>query len=69
MGKLLTNIKVHRARLNMTQKDLADSVDVRRETIVHLEQGRYMPSLELAYRIARVFGVTIEDIFEFEDDL
>jgi len=69
MGKLLTNIKVHRARLNMTQKDLADSVDVRRETIVHLEQGRYMPSLELAYRIARVFGVTIEDLFEFEDDL
>lgn len=68
MGKLLTNIKVHRARLNMTQKDLADSVDVRRETIVHLEQGRYMPSLELAYRIARVFGVVIEDLFEFEDD-
>lgn len=51
----------------MTQKDLADAVDVRRETIVHLEQGRYMPSLELAYRIARVFGVAIEELFEFED--
>lgn len=68
MSKLKTNIKVYRARLNMTQKDLADTVDVRRETIVHLEQGRYMPSLELAYRIARVFGVVIEDLFEFEDD-
>lgn len=67
MSKLRTHIKVHRARMNMTQKDLADAVDVRRETIVHLEQGRYMPSLELAYRIARVFGVAIEELFEFED--
>lgn len=67
MGKLRTYIKVHRARMNMTQKDLADAVDVRRETIVHLEQGRYTPSLELAYRIARVFGVAIEELFEFED--
>lgn len=67
MGKLKTHIKVHRARLNMTQKELADAVDVRRETIVHLEQGRYMPSLELAYRIARIFGVAIEELFEFEE--
>lgn len=68
MAILKTQIKVHRARLNMTQKELADTVDVRRETIVHLEQGRYKPSLELAYKIAKVFGVTIEEIFEFTED-
>jgi putative transcriptional regulator len=67
MGKMRTHIKVHRARMNMTQKDLADAVDVRRETIVHLEQERYIPSLELAYRIARVFGVAVEELFEFEE--
>lgn len=67
MSTLKTYIKLHRARLNMTQKDLADAVDVRRETIVHLEQGRYMPSLELAYKISKVFGVPIEEIFEFTD--
>lgn len=69
MGReFVTHIKVHRARLNMTQKELADAVDVRRETIVHLEQGRYMPSLELAWRIAKVFGVPIEELFEFKDE-
>lgn len=67
MKTLKTNIKLHRARLSMTQKELADAVDVRRETIVHLEQGRYMPSLELAYKISKVFGTHIEDIFKFAD--
>lgn len=67
MTKFRTHTKMHRARLNMTQQDLAEAVDVRRETIVHLEQGRYVPSLELAYRIARVFGVPIEELFEFEE--
>ena len=51
----------------MTQQELADLVDVRRETIVFLEQGKYNPSLKLAYKIAKVFEKSIEDIFIFDD--
>ena len=57
-----TRIKEYRARYNMTQEELARRVGVRRETIVFLEKGKYNPSLKLAYRIAKVFGTTIEDI-------
>lgn len=67
MSKFRTKIKIHRARFSMTQQDLADAVNVRRETIVHLEQGKYMPSLELAYRISQVFGMPIEEVFELEN--
>ena len=59
-------IKEYRARLNMTQGELADLVGVRRETIGNLEKGRYNPSLVLAWRIAAVFQVTIEEIFTVE---
>ena len=52
----------------MKQDDLAKLVGVRRETIGHLEKGRYNPSLVLAWNIAKVFGVTIEEIFTVEDD-
>lgn len=62
-----TRIKEMRAARNMTQQALADLVGVRRETIVFMERGRYMPSLKLAYEVARVFDVTIEDIFIFEN--
>ena len=51
----------------MTQKELADRVHVRRETIVRLEQGKYNPSLKLAADIAKVFDTTIENIFSYED--
>ena len=59
-------IKEYRARPNMTQGELADLVGVRRETIGNLEKGRYNPSLVLAWRIAAVFQVTIEEIFTVE---
>jgi putative transcriptional regulator len=59
-------IKEYRARLNLTQDDLAKKVNVRRETIVFLEKNKYNPSLKLAYDIARVFGTTIEEIFIFD---
>ncbi len=62
-----TRIREFRAKYNMTQEELAKRVGVRRETIVFLEKGKYNPSLRLAYRIARVFNVRIEDIFIFED--
>lgn len=59
-------IKEFRARHNITQEDLAKKVNVRRETIVFLEKNKYNPSLKLAYDIARVFNVTIEEIFLLE---
>ncbi|VVB58208.1 Helix-turn-helix [Candidatus Anstonella stagnisolia] len=60
-----TRIKEFRARLGLTQEELAKKVGVRRETIVFLEQGKYNPSLELAHNVAKVFKVKIEDIFIF----
>lgn len=58
-----TKIKELRAKYNLTQDDLAQKVGVRRETIVFLEQGKYIPSLKLAYDVAKVFDSTIEEIF------
>jgi len=60
-------IKELRARDNLTQLDLAKLVEVRRETIVFLEKGKYNPSLKLAYDISRVFKLTIEEVFIFEE--
>ncbi|MCF7856779.1 helix-turn-helix transcriptional regulator [Candidatus Gracilibacteria bacterium] len=56
-------IKMFRAKFGLTQSDLAGKVGVRRETIVFLEQEKYNPSLELAFRIARVFGEPLEEVF------
>jgi putative transcriptional regulator len=52
----------------MTQELLAKTCGVTRQTIIALEAGRYTPSLELAFRIARSFGVGIEDVFHWKDD-
>ena len=60
-------IKEYRAKYDMKQEDLAKLVGVRRETIGNLEKGRYNPSLVLAWNIAKVFNVSIEDIFTVED--
>ncbi len=59
-------IKELRARENLTQQDLAKLVDVRRETIVFLEKGKYNPSLQLAYDISKVFKLKIEEVFDME---
>lgn len=59
-------IKEHRARLGLKQEDLAKLVGVRRETICNLENGRYEPSLVLAWNISKVFGTNIEDVFTVE---
>lgn len=53
---------------SLTQNDLAEKVSVRRETIVFLEKGKYNPSLKLAYDIAKVFELSIEEVF-FPDEL
>ena len=52
----------------MTQQELANRVGCTRQTIVLLEQGRYVPSLALAFRIARTFGLAVDDVFEFVAD-
>ena len=49
----------------MTQADLADRLGVTRQTVIAVEQGRYSPSLEMAFRIAQVFGVALEDVFDY----
>ena len=63
-----TSLKLHRLQRGMKQSDLADLVNVRRETIGRLEQGQYCPSLRLAMDLARVFGTTVEDLFSFDDE-
>ncbi|HAX50753.1 helix-turn-helix transcriptional regulator [Muricomes intestini] len=62
---LKTRIKEYRAKYNLSQEDLAKKVGVRRETIGHLENGRYNPSLKLAMDIAKVFETTVEDLFKY----
>ncbi|MDW5563346.1 MAG: helix-turn-helix transcriptional regulator [Methanomassiliicoccus sp.] len=63
-----TTIKEHRARMGLTQEQLADKVGVRRETIVFLEKGKYNPSLRLAHDVASVLRVKIDDLFLFDDE-
>ncbi len=67
MPELKTKLKEYRAKLDMKQGELADRVGVRRETIIRLEKGLYNPSLKLAMDIAAVFGVTVEELFSFDD--
>ena len=60
--------KIRRFRFDnneMTQEELAKRVGVTRQTIIALEAGKYVPSLGLAFRIARAFGVTVEDVFQY----
>jgi len=55
-------------RSEMTQQELAERVGVTRQTIIAIEQDKYSPSLEVAFRIARVFGVPLEEVFQYETD-
>ena len=61
-------LKQYRQRKELTQEQLAQQVGVRRETIMRLEKAQYNPSLKLAMEIAKVFHVTVEELFEFTDD-
>lgn len=58
-------IKVYRAMHDLTQEKLADDLAVSRQTILAIEKGKYDPSLELAFKMASYFGVTIEEIFTY----
>lgn len=57
-----------RSQKGMTQQELADRVGVSRQTIISLERGRYNPSILLAHRLAREFGVTIDEVFIFSQE-
>jgi putative transcriptional regulator len=68
MGRIENRIR--RLRFDhgeMTQEELAKRAGCTRQTIIALEQGRYVPSIELAFKIARVFGVSLEEVFHYED--
>ena len=68
-GTSLTNrIAELRKERRISQAELADAVDVTRQTIISLENGRYNASLLLAHKIARYFGLTIEEVFLFEEE-
>lgn len=61
-------IEMYRRAHDMTQQDLAEKVGVSRQTIISLERGRYNPSILLAYKIARIFQATIEQVFIFDEE-
>ena len=63
-----TSLKFKRMERGLKQADLADLVNVRRETIGRLEQGQYCPSLRLAMDIAKALDTTVEDLFSFDDE-
>jgi putative transcriptional regulator len=68
MGKV--NNRIRRLRFDhdeMTQERLASSAGCTRQTVIALEQGKYVPSIELAFRIARAFDVPLEEVFQYED--
>ena len=62
--RLINHIKQHRARLDLTQQMLAERVGVRRQTILSIEKGRYVPSALLVFQIARELGMAVDDLFE-----
>jgi len=67
MPTLTTTIREHRQKAGLKQEDLAELVNVRRETIFRLEKGAYNPSLKLAMDIANIFNLAVEDLFSFEN--
>ena len=66
-ASMRTRIKELRRARKMSQAELADAVGTTRQTITSIEVGKYTASLPLAYKIARYFGLTIEDVFDFSD--
>jgi putative transcriptional regulator len=64
--RLRNHLKQHRARMNLTQEELAERVGVRRQTILAVEKGHYAPSALLALLLARELGMTVDELFELE---
>ena len=68
MGGIRNNVRDLRAARDMTQQQLADKIDLTRQTVIAIEGDKYSPSLETAFRIANVFGVPLEHVFQYHDD-
>ncbi|MFS9028310.1 helix-turn-helix transcriptional regulator [Streptococcus cristatus] len=66
-SNIITKLKSVRESRGMTQQELADRIGMRRETILHLENNRYNPSLEMALKIAQVFDLRVEELFQLKD--
>lgn len=70
MPKARINNQIRRLRFDhgeMTQEELAQRAGCTRQTIIALEQGKYVPSIELAFKIAKAFGVSLEEVFQYEE--
>jgi len=65
MSQITSKLKDFRSKLDLTQEELAERLGVTRQTIIALEQSKYQPSLELAWRCSKLFGVPIENVFTF----
>ncbi|MFC8680344.1 helix-turn-helix transcriptional regulator [Microbacterium ureisolvens] len=65
--KVINSIRAVREAAGMTQADLARRVGVTRQTLIAIEQGRYSPTLELAFQLARAFGVGLDDLFDYPE--
>lgn len=65
---LYNHLKEHRARIGVNQQELGAMVGASRQTISLIERGDYSPSITLAIKIARVFGVPVEEVFSYEED-
>lgn len=65
---LLNRLKEYRARINVNQNEMGRLVGVSRQTISQIERGDYSPSVTLALKIAKVFEVSVEDVFSYEED-
>jgi putative transcriptional regulator len=68
VATMRNELKVFRARHSLTQEQLADKIGVSRQTVNAIESNKYLPSLGLAFKIARLFKVNIEDIFSYEGE-
>lgn len=65
---LINHLKEHRARLGLNQEELGKQSQVSRQTISLIERGDYSPSVTLALKIAKIFGVNVEDVFEYDEE-
>ncbi len=66
--KVTNSIRAVREAAGLTQAELANRIGVTRQTLIAIEQGRYSPTLELAFQIARAFGVGLDDLFAYPED-
>jgi putative transcriptional regulator len=66
--KVTNSIRAVRENAGMTQAELARQIGVTRQTLIAIEQGKYSPTLELAFQVARVFGVALETLFQYPEE-